>query len=77
MKKQDYTDDDGFHHGYDSDENEYITYGDASYCIDDEPPLNEIAVNGKCFVYCKPNEYFKIRGYMSNVMNNPTYGDLS
>ena len=41
-----------------------------------EEPLNEIAVNGKCFVYCKPDGYFKVRGYMSDIMENPTYGDL-
>ncbi len=73
--KEDFTGANGVYHTYDSDDNEFISYGNASYCMDEEP-LNDIAVNGKCFVYCKPDGYFKKRGYMSNIMENPTYGDL-
>ena len=52
----------------------------VSYGITDEigkvvDPLT-IAFNGKCIVYCLKDEYFKVRGYISNVLINHSYLDL-
>ena len=37
---------------------------------------DEIAFNGKCFVYSKPDGFFTNSGFMSEILTNPTYLDL-
>ena len=46
----------------------------AVYAVD--APPDEIAFIGKCFVYSKSDGYFTNTGFMSKVLNNPTYLDL-
>jgi|688.fasta_scaffold457036_2 hypothetical protein len=46
----------------------------AIYAVD-EPP-NKLAFEGRCFVYSKPDDYFSNTGFISEVLNNPTYLDL-
>ena len=46
----------------------------AIYAVD--APPDEIAFYGKCFVYSKSDGYFTNTGFISEVLNNPTYLDL-
>ena len=48
----------------------------ATYCLDDEYELDEIAFKGKCFVYSTPDGYFAKYGYISDIMINPTWKDI-
>ena len=55
----------------DKNDPEYKDYDDDAF-IDE----NEIAFNGRCIIYEKKDEYFRENGYISNILINPTYGDL-
>ena len=64
----------------DDDEYQYEYVNNTSNCkyaiyAVDAPP-DEIAFNGKCFVYDKPDEFFSNKAFVSEILNNPTYMDL-
>jgi hypothetical protein len=64
----------------DDDEYKYEYVNNTSNCkyaiyAVDAPP-DEIAFNGKCFIYSKPDGFFTNKGFMSEILNNPTYLDL-
>ena len=57
---------------YDSDGNEFISYKNATYACEEN--INDIAYNGKCFVYSKGFDGHN--GYCSNILTKPTFKDL-
>ena len=46
----------------------------AIYQID--APPDEIAFNGSCFIYCKPDGFFSDDMFISDILTNPTYLQL-
>ena len=54
----------------------FVDYKNVSYTIDKIEELDEIAVEGKCFVYFKPDNYFTDKGFVSNILTNPTWRDI-
>ena len=57
---------------YDSDGNEFISYKNATYACEEN--INDIAYDGKCFIYSKRNDVHN--GYCSNFLDKPTFKDL-
>ena len=57
---------------YDSEGNEIISYSNVVYTCEEN--INDIAYDGKCFVYTKG--FDENNGYCSNVLNKPTFKDL-
>ena len=57
---------------YNSDNSEIISYNNATYACEND--INDIAYDGKCFVYIKG--FDGNNGYCSNVLNKPTFKDL-
>ena len=51
-------------------------YGEHCSFYDTKNKIDKIAFEGRCFVYEKADGFFKIRGYMSDILINPTYRDL-
>lgn len=58
----------------DEDGEVYYTTEYCMYSCDED--LDEIAFEGKCFIYETADEYFKERGYISPVLINPTFRDI-
>ena len=58
--------------GYNSDNNEIISYNNATYACEND--INDIAYNGKCFVYTKG--FDGNNGYCSDILTKPTFKDL-
>ncbi len=52
----------------------------ASYCIytgnDTLQNPDEIAINGSCIVYEDQNDDWNSSGYIGDVLENPSYGDI-
>lgn len=46
----------------------------ASYCLDEHP--DDLIVDGKVFIYLKPNGICTFKPYCSNIIKNPTYGKI-
>lgn len=46
----------------------------ASYCLDEHP--DDLIVDGKVFIYLKPDGFFSLKPYCSNIIKNPTYGKI-
>ncbi len=57
---------------YNSDNNEFISYKNASYACEND--INDVAYNGKCFVYTKG--FDENNGYCSDILTKPTFKDL-
>ena len=57
---------------YDSDNNEIISYKNATYACEEN--INDIAYYGKCFVYSKG--FDGNNGYCSDTLHKPTFKDL-
>ena len=57
---------------YNSDGSDFISYKNATYACEND--INDVAYNGKCFVYTKG--FDGNNGYCSNVLNKPTFKDL-
>jgi hypothetical protein len=51
-------------------------YGIHCSFFDTKNEIDEVAFEGRCFVYEKDDEFFKVRGYMSEILINPTWRDL-
>ena len=56
----------------DSDGNEFISYKNASYACEEN--INDIAYDGKCFVYSKG--FDGNNAYCSGIIDKPTFKDL-
>ena len=48
----------------------------CDWAFDNDINPNDIAYEGPCFVYEQKDDYFCVNGFISDVINNPTYGDL-
>jgi hypothetical protein len=47
----------------------------AIYAVDAQP--DDIAFEGKCFIYSKPDGYFSnTKAFVSEILTNPTYAEL-
>jgi hypothetical protein len=60
----------------DEEGNIYYTSKHCVYSCDEDDDLDEIAFEGKCFIYQKPDGFFSQNGYISPTLTNPTYRDI-
>ncbi len=57
---------------YNSDGSDFISYKNATYACEND--INDVAYNGKCFVYTKG--FDANNGYCSDIIHKPTFKDL-